>query len=110
MENKTSFHKFMDATNPVKIELALIDDLNSTKTKAFTATRQLYKYKEQIQNTIVNAEKFTNEFEVVLKKIQAASKELGTEVNPNWENELKTLKSVIQDYKNTIKTMSRLVI
>lgn len=27
MENKTSFHKFMDATNPVKIELALLDEL-----------------------------------------------------------------------------------
>lgn len=26
MENKTSFHKFMDATSGVKVELALIDD------------------------------------------------------------------------------------
>lgn len=94
----------------IKVELALIDDLNSIKKQAFTATRQLYKYKDQIQNDIVNAEKFTNEFETVLNKIQAAAKELGTEVNPNWENELKTLKSVIQDYKNTAKTMSRLAI
>lgn len=34
MENKTSFHKFMDATNPVKIELALLDDFKKLKASA----------------------------------------------------------------------------
>ena len=32
MENKTSFHKFMDATSGVKVEMALIDDINSQAT------------------------------------------------------------------------------
>ena len=110
MKNKTSFHKFMHATSGVKVELALIDDLNAIKTQAYNATRKLYRYKGEMQNDIVNAEKFINQFEDVIKKMKAAAKELGTEINPNFESELKSYRSVIEDYKNTAKTMSRLAI
>ena len=105
---KTSFEKFMasSAVNPINVELALIDDVNAIRKQAVGAVNLLYKNKQQILSDIANTEKFAGQFEAIVSKMKIAAKELGTEINPNYEKELATLKSVISDYKTKVKSLS----
>jgi len=82
--NKTSFHKFMDATKGVNVELALIDDIkaligkyksldNAIKTqngKAFTAVKA---YQESVLASYQNAKNAVD----LIDQLDKKSKELG---------------------------------
>ena len=64
---KTSFHKFMasNAVNPMKVELALLDDINSQSEKAFAngdVMSPLIKLETQVKSSI-------KDFQIVEKMI-----------------------------------------
>ena len=100
--NKTSFHKFMDATQGVKVAFNAISDLKSVQ-DSFNSKSV------KASNLLLNANKSLNEArkDAVdgLKKAQVAqkmAKELGVDEQQyngwvsQFENELKKLESIMQ--------------
>lgn len=85
MENKkTSFHKFMDATSGVKVELSIIDDLKKVSAQLNTRALELLSEIDNIKqskqraisayNTLL---KQRSDLELIVRNYNNAAKELG---------------------------------
>jgi chromosome segregation ATPase len=114
MENKTSFHKFMDATNAIKVELALLDEAKTKITEAKQQIASLKSANKAMQDLFQNAEKFSdklndeygfaNSLTVVIQnaigRTEKAAKDLGIDINAI--SEIKELKSLLQQLDREI--------
>lgn len=76
MENKTSFHKFMDATNPVKIELATVDQLDNLTGSLLDQIKQLNDLSTQIKGLLPIVNKAVNLIATVESGQDLVQKEL----------------------------------
>ena len=79
MENKTSFHKFMDATNPVKIELGVIQDIDADMNSVADSLRTIRQGLLKIESLIAenaNALKIAGS---AISKVESAAKEIGAD-------------------------------
>jgi hypothetical protein len=77
--NKTSFHKFMDATQGVKVELGLIEDINAQLQNAF----KIYDVQSPLISAQMQVKKAKGEYVNALAKAEDAlkkAKDLGSEM------------------------------
>ena len=93
MENKTSFHKFMDATNVVKMEFALIDEVKTKISEAKIQISNLKQREKALEDLFDSAAKLATQLEdefrvgtslsnVITKAVDrtnVAAKELGVD-------------------------------
>lgn len=108
MENKTSFHKFMDATSGVKVELGLIQDI-ANEVKSFGGTAQIV---APVEDAAKLAESKLNNLEqkldALIKKIvdgKSKLKELGMDTKPldDWDSYVSNQKKLISDYRKGVQ-------
>jgi hypothetical protein len=77
--NKTSFHKFMDATNAVKIELGVIQDIDADMGTVSESLRSIRKGLLQIESLIVKNADALKVAGQAISKVQGAAKEIGAD-------------------------------
>lgn len=108
MENKTSFHKFMDATNPVKIELGLIQDITN-EIKSFPSSSQIV---APVEEAAKIAESKLNALEQKLQSLskrvvdgKSMLKELGLDTKPldDWDSYLANQKKLILEHRKGVQ-------
>lgn len=114
MENKTSFHKFMEATSGVKVELSIVDDLKkvisiaekhvtlqkqnfgkSAKVKKAQEEYYIFWHKifDEIQNAKENSESIKGQLSKYISTFENSAKDLG--INP----------STIQEYSIAVSLL-----
>ena len=76
---KTSFDKFMasNAVNPVKVEMALIDDIDKLFDGAMNKKRALQQQAKKIADELENLQPMFIQSLTIAKKASASAKELG---------------------------------
>lgn len=93
MENKTSFHKFMDATSGVKVEFALIDEVKTKISEAKIQINNLKQREKALEDLFDSAAKLATQLQdefrvgtslsnVITKAVDrtnVAAKELGVD-------------------------------
>jgi len=113
MENKTSFHKFMDATNPVKIELALVDEFNKLYQDAINA-------QAKSETMIVDYNEMASKISSLLNQVgqsylranakfadvEQAAKDLGVEVSSPLKNQKETIAKAIKEVDAYVKKLA----
>ncbi len=100
--NKTSFHKFMDATKGVKVEMALLDDLLQINMEAGS----LLVVQSFVGRAIMQVEKSMTMNKEGLKKAEKgleAAKELGE------QNSIDTFTRWVASFKEDIKKGEKII-
>ena len=110
MENKTSFHKFMDATNPVKIELATINqlkELSDVINKDYKDFNTEFAQTEQmLKSSQIKGKSLLTKYDTLNQTLQEVSKQLkDLGVDPNTYPEWKKAKDTYVGQVNGIQSL-----
>ena len=102
---KTSFEKFMasSAVQPVKVELALVDDIRNALKSSFA----LYDVQSPLISAQMQVKKAKNEYQVVLAKAEDGlkkAKELGSELM------MKPFQDAVSEAKGSISKCDKLIL
>ena len=102
---KNAYHKFMasSANNPIKVELALIDDIRNTLKSSFA----LYDVQSPLIAAQMQVKKAKTEYQGVLTKAQDGlnkAKELGSELM------MKPFQDAVSEAKGSISQCDKLIL
>lgn len=114
MENKTSFHKFMDATGNVKVEFALADKAKTIAAKSESIAKELSDLQSELNKVmfivdkavakIKEADKMYNDGKSVGYEMGGALENLGVQPRSNADyNKLWDALNLMQDRMSAVQ-------